>query len=222
MFNFIIFDAKVSTWKVILVIIAVLLFLFVLIGLLGNLIRYTMKKQAKAVDKDMGKLVVSRIIKTPEEFKTIAYQKSLERFYKQSIAPFIILLTCLILYIIYHSIYGNWLESIFDRETGIASLLYILDFSSVEYYPPFGSNFDSWVWLTPEPFTDEKIFNYFIFLTLIVGTIYYLVVTQAYIARKLYIKKLSKSLFSAKLEEMNLSSFYNTNNLSNIDENSGE
>lgn len=199
-----------TSWKVLVVVFLVVIILFVLIGLIGALVKFIMDKQAKAVDKDMSKLVISRTIDNPKEFKKIANAKSQKRFLKASIAPIIILFITLIIRLIYHLIYGRWDENIFGREDGILSLLYLLDWSSVKYSPPFGFNFSEFVWDPPTPFKDERITNYVIFITLVTGTIYYLVCTQAYASRKIRINKLSKSIYSQDLDKMDLEKFYNS------------
>ena len=197
------------TWKTLLIIFLIAIILIVLIGLLGNLIRFIMRYQAKAVDKDMSKYLVSRVIDNPKEFKEIAYKKSNDRFFKIFWLPFSLGMISLFLWIGYHASFGRWDESIFNRETGIASLFYGLDFSSIEFLPPLGFNWDEWVWIEPNVFNDERIFNYFIFLFALLSISIYLIIVQAYVARNYKIRKLSKSLFSANLDKMDLNNFYN-------------
>lgn len=203
--------------KILLVIFFIIIFVFVIIGLIGALVRFIMKKQAKAVDKDMSKMVVSRLIDNPKDFKEIANIKSMDRFFKASPLPICLLLGALILYLIYGFTFQRWTDSLLSRETGIGSLLYLLDFSSIEYVPPLGINWDKIVWLEPAPFSDERIFNYFIFLLTFIGGIIYLIDVQAYVARKYRINKLSKEIYSVDLGKMDLSSFYN-NSIKNVDD----
>ncbi len=203
-------------WKILLVIFFIIIFILVLIGLIGALIRFIMRKQAKAVDKDVGKLVVSRLIDNPKDFKRIANIKSMDRFFKASVLPICLLVVALIIYLIYGLTFNHWSDGLFSRETGILSLFYLLDFSSIEYLPPLGVNWDEIVWITPEPFTDERIFNYFIFLFTFSGLIIYLIDVQAYAARKWRINKLSKEIYSADLDKIDLNEFYN-NSMKNVD-----
>lgn len=208
--------ARDTSWKVIAAIFIVVIIVFVLIGLIGALVKFIMDKQSRAVDKDMSKLVVSRTIDNPKEFKRVANIKSQIRFLKASSVPLSILLAALLTWLIYHLIYINsdlhpWNESIFNYETGILSLFYIPDLSTIKYTPPFGFDNSEFKWLyEAKPFTDEKITNYVIFILLLVGVIYYLVCVQAYAARKRRINKLSKSIYSQNLETMDLEKFYNS------------
>ncbi len=201
------------SWKVLLVIFFIVVIVFILFGLIGMLIRYILKVQSKAVDKDMAYLVTSRVCDNSKDFKKFAHIKSMDRFFKASLYPFIFFLITLILYLVYHLVFNEhpWFESIFNRETGIASLFYSFDFSKVEYVPPLGFDFDKVIVTPPTPFSDERIFNYFIFFFLLIGLIWYLVNVMAYIARSYRISKMSKKIYSANLDKMDLSSFYNKN-----------
>lgn len=201
------------SWKVLLVIFFIVVIVFILFGLIGMLIRYILKVQSKAVDKDMAYLVTSRVCDNSKDFKKFAHIKSMDRFFKASLYPFIFFLITLILYLVYHLAFNEhpWFESIFNRETGISSLFYSFDFSKVEYVPPLGFNFDKVIVTPPTPFNDERIFNYFIFLFLVIGLVWYLINVMAYIARSYRISKMSKKIYSANLDKMDLSSFYNKN-----------
>ncbi len=206
------------SWKVILVIFLIVIIFFILIGLIGKLIEIIMTKQAKAVDHDMANLVMSKVIDNKKEFKKIALYKSRVRFLKASIYPLIILFIAFLIWFIYGCTINNFHQSIFDRETGIRSLFYELDFSSIEYYPPFGIAWDKLVWIKPTPFNDARITNYFIFLFLITGIIWYLVDTQAYVARLYRINKLSKTIYSMNLDNVDLQTFY-SNKIKNVEDN---
>ena len=201
------------SWKVLLVIFFIVVIVFILFGLIGMLIRYILKVQSKAVDKDMAYLVTSRVCDNSKDFKNFAHIKSMDRFFKASLYPFLFLLVTLILYLIYHLVFKehSWIESIFNRETGITSLFYSFDFSKVEYVPPLGFNFDKVIVTPPTPFSDERIFNYFIFFFLLIRLIWYLVNVMAYIASSYRISKMSKKIYSANLDKMDFSSFYNRN-----------
>ena len=209
---------KDVSWKVILVIFLVVIIFFVLIGLIGKLIEIIMTKQGKAVDHDMANLVMSKVIDNKKDFKKIAMYKSRVRFLKASIYPLILLFIAFLTWIIYACSIKNFSQSIFNRETGIMSLFYELDFSSIEYYPPFGIAWNKLVWIKPTPFSDIRITNYFIFFFLITGLIWYLVVTQAYVARFFRINKLSKTIYSVNLDNVDLQTFY-SNKIKNVEEN---
>lgn len=206
------------SWKVVLVIFLIVVIFFILFGLIGRLIDIIMKKQGKGVDHDMSNLVLSKVIDNKKDFKNIATYKSRIRFLKASIYPLSILLITFLIWIIYASSINNFHQSIFNRETGIMSLFYELDFSSIEYYPPFGIAWDKLIWIKPAPFTDIRIVNYFIFLFLSVGVIWYLVNTQAYVARMFRINKLSKTIYSLNLDNVDLQTFY-SNKIKDVKEN---
>ena len=208
-----------TSWKVILVIFLIVIAFFIIFGLIGRLIEIIMEKQGKAIDHSMANLVLSKLIDNKDDFKKIATYKSKVKFLKASIAPIILLLIALIIWIVYSLSINNFTQSIFNRETGIASLFYELDFSSIEYYPPLGIAWDKLIWIKPEPFNDIRIVNYFIFLFFIVGLVWYLVCTQAYIARYFRIKKLSKTIYSLNLDKVDLQTFY-SNKIKNVESDS--
>lgn len=208
--NFIIFNKFFDStwWKIILVVFFIVIFAFTIIGLIGALIGKIFRYQEKQVDKDMGPLVVSRVCDNAKDFKKLASKKSMDRFFKVSQLPIIFLFISLILYVIYGAKYGRWNDSLIDRETGVATLLYTFDFKE------FFSNFPNIDWslikvYAPSPYTDERIFNYFIFLFLLLGSVIYLIDVQAYVARKYRIIKMAKKVYSANLDEMDLRDFYN-------------
>lgn len=200
------------SWKTILVIFIILVSLFAFIGLIGLGIKKLMNYYGRGVDNIMSKLVVSRAINNPKDFKKIAFTKSYEKFYKASIAPTLLIITSLGIYTIYHLIDGSWSESIFDIETGIGTLFHVFDWSTLVYFPPLGFDFENLVMLNePRFLTGPEMTNYFIFLFGFVGVIYYLFVTLAKVSRDLRIMKLAKTMFRKDLDNVDLNSFYNTN-----------
>lgn len=215
--NFIILDnVSKNNWiKIILVIVCILIFVFVLIGLIGALIKKIFIHQGKQVDKDMGKLVTSRVCDNSKDFKKFAQIKSMKRFFKVSQFPIILLFLGLITYIIYGCMYHVWNQSLLNRETGIASLFYTFDFAPFFEKRP-NIEWDAIIVYAPSPFKDERIFNYFIALFTFSGTIIYLIDVAAYIARKYRMNKMAKKIYSANLDNMDLSSFYNVGNLKNV------
>ena len=194
--------------KAILVIFLIVILVFAIFGFIGNLIEKTMKAQSKKVDVYMTNVVISRICDKPKDFVRIAKEKNRICFFKASIAPIILMLISLIIWVSYHIINGNWSESIFDTATGIGTLFYTFDFSKVQYVPPLGfagitiSNY-------PHFLTNESITNYIIFVFLIVGYVWYLVNIQAYFSRLYRINQLRKSIYSKDLSTIDITHFYN-------------
>ncbi|MFA6755325.1 MAG: hypothetical protein WCR97_02295 [Bacilli bacterium] len=197
-------------WKVLVVIFIIVILLLAVLGFIGMLIEKVMKKQGMKVDQYMTNLVFSRLVDKPKEFNRIAKEKNKRCFYKASITPILFMLIALLIWVIYHSIVGNWNESIFDTTTGVGSLFYTFDFSSVKYVPPLG--FDGiTVVNTPHFISNAAMTNYFIFLFLFSGIIWYLINVQAYVARLARINTLKKTIYSKDLSTIDLEHFYNLN-----------
>lgn len=200
------------SWKTILVIFIILVSLFAFIGLIGLGIKKLMNYYGRSVDNLMSKLVISRAINNPADFRRIAFAKSYQSFYKASIAPTLLMITALVIYCVYHLIDGNWMESIFDIKTGIGTLFHVFDWSTLEYFPPLGFDFENLVMINePHFLSGPEMTNYFIFLLGFSGVIYYLFVTLAKVSRDIRIIKLAKTMFRKDLDNVDLNSFYNTN-----------
>ena len=191
-----------------LIVLFLFTFLLLIIGLLGTLIEKIMTKQAKKVDSYMSNLVFSRVCDNPKKFIKLAIKKNHIAFFKDAIIPILLIAFGILIWILYHSAYGRWDESIFDYKTGILSLFYILDFSEVKYVFPLG--FDGIKLAnTPHFLTNETFLNYLIFLFTFSGFIYYLVCVQAYVARLKRSYKLKKTIYSKNLDNIDMEHFYN-------------
>jgi len=194
--------------KAILIIFLVVILVFALFGFIGSLIEKTMKAQGKKVDFYMTNVVISRICDKPKEFVRIARKKNNICFFKASITPIIFMLISFIIWLSYHLSIGAWDQSIFDTKTGILSLFYVWDFSAVKYVPPLG--FDNITIANyPHFLADETMTNYFIFLFLFSGLIWYLINVQAYCSRLYRINYLKKTIYSKDLSQIDITHFYN-------------
>jgi|SRR5574344_143506 hypothetical protein len=209
-FQFIVLMSEKSknVMKAVLIIFLIVILLFALFGFLGTLIEKTMKAQGKKVDRYMTNVVISRVCDKPKDFSRIAKLKNKICFFRASITPIILALVALITWLIYHTIVGNWSESIFDTTTGVGTLFYTFDFSQMVYYPPLGfSNIITTN--TPHFLTNACMTNYFIFLFAGTSVVWYLINVQAYFARLKRIHDLKKSIYSKDLSTIDITHFYN-------------
>ena len=196
-----------STWKIVLALIFVIIVFFAIFGLIGRLIEMIFKHQAKKVDKFMSPMIVAGLIDDDKDFGKVALRKSKTYFFKTSCIPLLLIVVGVLTWVIYHSICGNWGESIFNDYSGIGTLFWTWDFSNAVYYPPLG--FDGIVLQnTPHFLTDVRMINYFIFLFTFIGLVWYLINVQAYFARYVRIKKLQDSLFSQNLDNIDLATLF--------------
>lgn len=211
------FDSKnfgQITWKTIVALLFIIVAFFAIFGLIGKAIELIMHRQARKVDKFMSPLIISGLIDDDKVFKETAFKKVRIYFFKSSIIPVFLMIASLLMYVIYHSIDGNWSESIFDDVTGIGTLFYTWDFSEAEYYFPLGFGGVK-LQNVPHFLTTVQCINYFIFLFGFIGIVWYLFNVQGYIAQSYRIKKLADKMFSQDLDKVDLSTLFNTETNSN-------
>lgn len=210
---FVLISEKTKTaLSILAIILIVLIIIFLILGLLGKLIELTMKKQGEKVDRYMTNLIISRVCDNPSEFAKIAKLKNKICFFRATITPLILGLISFLIWLIYHSISGNWNQSIFDTKTGILSLFYLFDFSHVNYVPPLGFAGIE-IANTPHFIEWPAIINYFIFIFGFVSIVWFLVNVQAYIARFNRIRTLKNSIYSKDLSQIDITHFYNMNKI---------
>lgn len=197
-----------STWKTILALAIVIVAFFALLGLIGRLIEKIMYLQGKKIDKFMSPLVLAGLVDDDKKFSLIAKRKSRLYFVKTSILPLLLILIGLLIWIFYHLINHNWSESIFNDKTGIGTLFYTWNFSKMTYYPPLGFG-NITLQNSPHFLTNQSMINYFIFLFIFTGLIWYLYNVQGHISRMLRIKKLEDRIFSKDLENVDLGVLFN-------------
>jgi len=204
---------KQQTWiKAALIVLLIVILVLAIFGFIGMLIEKTMKWQGSKVDAYMSNLVLSKKINKPEDFNRIALKKSKIVFFNASIVPIVFEIIAALIFVIYHiTTNGGWSESIFDYKTGILTLFYVPDWKSIviTLSTDTGLAFDvQWV-NTPHFVEGAQICNYFIFLFMAVGLIWYLVNVQAYCARLVRIIKLRRTIYSKDLSKIDLTHFYN-------------
>lgn len=198
--------------------------IFVIVGYIGLIVERAMKRQAKKAGIMMHDVVAAKVITTPRTFIKFGRKKNNRLFFKQAYIPFLILLAALIIYLIYGAITRNWGLKLFDyKKEGFGTLLFLWNFNDPSIYVPwFGIRIiGKWPPLLNAPhFEVTALASYFIVPCLFVGGIWLLVVVQAHIARAFRIKKLSKTVFSPTLDNVQIASPLQQNiNQNNNDQN---
>lgn len=195
-----------TIWKTVLTILVVLLSIFFIFGLIGRLVQVILKNQQKYVDKMMSKLIITKIVNNEKDFRRIAYYKSRVYFFKRSIIPVLILFITLIMWLT-SMILSSWERGMFSL---LGQMIYPWE-GWLIYYPPLGFQ-------APSVAHYVDMSNWFSIMTLItlgcffIGIIYYFVGVGGFLARSYRIHKLSNKMFSKDLDEVDLSTFLNTNN----------
>ena len=99
--------------RALIALVIILVILFVLIGLLGMAVRKTMEYQGKRADTLMHDVTITKVVTTPLQFRVLGRKKNHRLLYRQSLWPFLVALTGLIIWIIASLATRNWTENIF-------------------------------------------------------------------------------------------------------------
>ena len=192
--------------RIIIALCLVLILVFVLIGLLGSLIIRTMKYQGKKCDTLVSDVVTYKIVKTPKQLKKYARKKNGRYFLKQSWIPVLFIIIGVVTIVIHNIVNKNWAYNPFNSTDGFSTLLFLWDFKDPDSYTlVFNIKvLAKWPPLYNEPhFVMEAIYSYIAVPFLVIGSIWYLVVAQAYLARTIRAIRLSKQVFEKSLDGFN-------------------
>lgn len=195
--------------KRILISIAIIfILLLVLIGLLVNFVRKIMKRQGRVVDTFMYDLVRYKVVKTTKHFRKVANKKSFRYFYKKTKVPFLLMIMAsLIVFLFCLITKENNIDFLFSYEKGFNSLFYIFDWKNIPKNNFFGLTIPcDWPSLLNKPhfiYNDAYAWISYIAVPLfIIGSLWFMVNVQAYIARKIRIIKMSRDVFSKDLDKL--------------------
>lgn len=197
-----ILDAIISENDKRLIIIAliVLVLFFVILGLLGMAIRKTMQVEGRAVDKLVSDGVRFRILESPRHFKYYAKIKNRQLFFKQSQWPLLILFVSLLFYLIYAGVTGEWIHN-YWKDFG--TIFFLWDFADPDSYVNFWGMtlLAKWPPLTNSPhFVADNYASYILCTLWSVGTLYFLLVSQAYLSRIVAINRRAASVYKKSLD----------------------
>ena len=192
-----------SDKKLLIIAIVFLVILLLLLGLLGMAIRQVTASFGKQIDQEIHDVVVYRIIDNPKDLFCYGWKKNNRRFFKESLPAFLIFAISLILYITYSAITGNWHE---DYLGHFSTLFWTWDWND----PSIWSNFwgltllSSWPPLVSSPhWVNEYWASYLLVPLWSASIIYFALVTQAWIARFIYLNRRTKTVYEKTLEGFN-------------------
>lgn len=210
--------------RLIIALIIIFILLFIIVGYLGLLIKKIMKMQGEKADKMMHDVVISKVVITPKHFKRLGFKKNNAMLFKEAKIPMLIMfLSALALGIYYLSTqnldldifrFNNGTENV--GGTGFNTIMFLWDFSDPNSYTTvFGFTvLAKWPPLINVPhFSVDAIISYIIVPGFLVGGTWFLINTQAFMARGFRLLKLSRTIFSQSLEHYNASqNTFNNNN----------
>lgn len=200
--------------RLIIALLLILILLFVLIGVIGMLVQRLMRWQGKRMDTLVHDVVITKVIVDKKHLKKYGKKKSWALFFKQSWLPLLLIMLSFLVLLFTCMIRKDFTYDIFDHnKTGFSTLLFLWDFDNAIYVKVFGVTvLSEWPPLLNSPHFEVEALGSYIFVPLfLVGTIWYLVAVQSYIARRIRLFKLCHSVFEKSLEGYTQAHGFNTN-----------
>ena len=188
-----------NTKKALIVLFLIFIILFVLIGYISFAVEGVMKKQGSKADEMLANVVKVDYFEKEKPFRKFAWKKNRKVFFLEARIPFLILLGAWFAYLLFCLFSGKWGYNPLNKEDGFASLLFQFGEWPKEKF--FGIKLISgWPEVVRKPHFEAKaIFSYLFVPANIVGILWFLYCTQAYIARSLRIRKIAIGIYRKKL-----------------------
>ena len=188
-----------NTKKALIILFLIFIILFVLIGYISLAVEGVMKKQGSKADEMLSDVVRAEYFEKEKPFRRFAWKKNMKVFYVEARIPFLILLASWFTYLLFCMFTGKWGYNPLSRTEGFATLLF--EFGEWPKEKFFGMTLISgWPEVVTKPhFEPIAIFSYIFVPANIVGILWFLYCTQAYIARVLRIRKISRGIYRKKL-----------------------
>lgn len=188
-----------NTKKALVMIFLIFIILFVIIGYISLAVQGIMRKQGSKADGMLSDVVRAEYFDNEKKFKRFAQKKNTKVFYVEARIPFLIILISWFAYILFCLFSGKWGYNPLNRVDGFGSLLF--EFSNWPKEKFFGINIVSgWPEVVGKPhFETAAIFSYLFVPANIVGISWFLICTQAFIARSLRIRRISQGIYRKKL-----------------------
>lgn len=216
-------DAK----KFILSLVLIFILGFIIVGLLGDLIKKMMKWQGKRIDTLCADVVKAKVITNKKALTKYGNKKTWALFYKQSAIGLLLLTVSFLVLLIHYFIFKSWPNVFSYGENnvggeGFLTLFYVFDFKNPEYYAKFFgiTLLNQWPGLLNTPHFEVRAICSYIFLPLFsVGIVWYILAVQSLISRRIRLFRLNTTIFEKTLEGYNQNdASIPTNNLNNNNE----
>ena len=205
-----------SEKRIVFVIFLVIIIALMIIAAIGMIIQKVMKSQAKRIENDTFDAVTNNLLPTKKTFKKYANKKNKQILLKQAWVPIILIIVGFVTLLIRNAITKNFSYNPFNNKDGFSTLLWLWDFNNPENYTkiflvPF-KVLKQWPPLINEPHLVKEAWGSYVFVPFVcVGGFWYLLISQAYLARKLKINKLAKSIYDKNLSNYKINQGYVNN-----------
>ena len=187
-----------NTKKALLFFFLIFIIVFVLIGYISLAIQGVMKRQGSKADSMLSNVVRAEYFNKEKDLRKFGVRKNIKVFFAEARIPFIIMLISWVAYLLFCLFRGSWYNPL-SYEEGFGTLLFKCSEWPKEKF--FGITLISgWPETVIKPHFEVKaIFSYIFIPVNIVGTLWFLVCTQAYISRSIRIRKIVRGVFRKKL-----------------------
>lgn len=201
--TFVEFTLNDSDKRLLIVLLFVLVLLFIIVGLIGYLVRFVSQRMAGRMDYEIHDAVIHRVIANPNQLRKYGAAKNNNLFVKACVPPMIIGLTSLIVYIIYSSVYSSWARDYFSE---FGTLLFTWNWGDEGNYAYiFGIKLlAKWPELEHSPEWHNEYWGSYLLVPLwLVAIGWYLVACQGYLVRGVRLNKRCHTVFEKSLDDFN-------------------
>ena len=186
--------------RLIIALLLLIILLFVIVGYISLLVKKIMDRQGSKADEMLKNVVDAKLFDNERSFIKFGIKKNIRVFFREARIPFCIISAGFLFLLLYCLFSGNWHPGIFSTETGFGTLFPELKWPKTTF---FGISIVSG-WpevIRPAAFVGRAWMSYIFVPVEAVGMVWFLIYTQAYIARSLRIYKIAKGIFRKKLDE---------------------
>lgn len=186
--------------RLIIVLLLVVILFFVIVGYISLLVKKIMNIQGSKADGMLKNVVDAKLFDNEKSFVKFGIKKNVRVFFKEARIPFLIIFGGCLLLLLTCLFTGNWNPQIFSSTVGFGTLFPELKWPTTSF---FGMTIvNGWPEVVrPAKFVAEAWLSYIFVPVEIVGIVWYLICTQAYIARSLRIYKIARGIYRKKLDE---------------------
>ena len=200
------FSLSETDQKALIILLILLIIALLILGLIGMAVRFTMMYQARRADTMMHDVAITHVVDNPKSFRRFGWKKNNRALYRDSLIPFLIILTAFLIWLISNLFTSNWGVNIWDE---FSDLFIHVKWDNADYpaddplwVKVFGINVLA-RWPESDPafprFIVNHIPSYLVAIITIVASIYYAVICQAYISRAFMIWRRSNSVYEKSL-----------------------
>lgn len=189
-----------NTKRILIILCLFIILFFVFMGALATAVQSLMKKQGSKADEMLANVTKVDYFKKESQYKRFAIKKNIRLFYRQARIPFLVIVACALSYVLY-CLFGGapWGYNPFNRVDGFGSIL--IRFGEFPKEKFFGikliSGFPNVI--SKPHFEWSAWFSYLFVPINVIGIIWFLIYTQAYISRSIRIYAIARGIYRKKL-----------------------